>query len=66
MCNVCIYYKVCKVVVMLVNVYMHAILYTDVIKSNVQEKIGYEGRRLQKGLCIILVQACSCIHVVTI
>ena len=37
-------------------------LYTDVIKSNMQEKIGYEGRRLQKGLFIILVQTCSYVH----
>ena len=36
--------------------------YTDVIKSNMQEKIGYEGRRLQKGLFIILIQACSYVH----
>ena len=27
-----------------------------------QEKIGYEGRRLQKGLFVILVQTCSYVH----
>ena len=31
---------------------MYIYLYTDVIKSNVQEKIRYKDRRLQKGLAV--------------
>ena len=37
-------------------------LYTDAIKSNMQEKIRYEDRRLQKGL-FVLVDIYNCILV---
>ena len=42
-----------------VAVFLHTCyLYTDVIKSNMQEKIKYEDKRLQKGLVLSVVFVC--------
>ena len=50
---------------MLIFVYTYlrtCYLYTDAIKSNMQEKMRYEDRRLQKGL-ILSVDIYNCIQV---